>query len=114
MQDLTTTARVAQLNDELRATMGLRTGRLVTTRGVASQTPETKIDVFKAVKTFSDFTPENDPYGEHDFGKVVVGDKDYFWKIDYFDKPHFYHHSIEKANPEVTTRVLTIMLASEY
>jgi hypothetical protein len=36
-----------------------------------------------------------------------------FWKIDYFDLKLKWH-SPDAANPDVTHRVLTIMLACEY
>jgi hypothetical protein len=31
------------------------------------------------------FTPDNDPYEEHDFGKIEVSEHVIFWKIDYYD-----------------------------
>jgi hypothetical protein len=42
----------------------------------------------------------------------VAGSK-IFWKIDYFDLKLKWH-SPDAANPDVTHRVLTIMLACEY
>jgi hypothetical protein len=38
------------------------------------------------VHAFAEFTPENDPYGEHHFGSFAVG-MEQFWKIDYYDLP---------------------------
>lgn len=55
----------------------------------------------------------NDPYGEHDFGKVVVNGVSCFWKISYYDN-RLEYGSEDPANPDITTRVLTIMLTSEY
>ena len=69
--------------------------------------------ILKAVSEFSDFTPDNDPYGEHDFGALNVEGHRIYFKIDYYDRDLIYG-SPDPANPEVTTRVLTIMLASEY
>jgi ParB-like chromosome segregation protein Spo0J len=51
--------------------------------------------------------------GEHDFGKVVIDGQDFFWKIDYYDHTLCFG-SENPVDPNVTTRVLTIMMASEY
>ncbi|HUU46823.1 MAG TPA: DUF3768 domain-containing protein [Acidobacteriota bacterium] len=67
----------------------------------------------KAVAAFEAFTPDNDPHGEHDFGALDVQGKRVFFKADYYDLP-MTAHSPDPANPAVTRRVLTIMLASEY
>jgi hypothetical protein len=40
--------------------------------------------VIRRVATFSEFTPDNDPYTEHDFGSSTR--RKLFWKIDAFDK----------------------------
>lgn len=69
--------------------------------------------VFAAVRDFDTFTEDNDPYGEHDFGSVVVGTQKFFWKIDYYDQRLEYASS-DPTNSDVTERVLTIMLAEEY
>jgi len=66
-----------------------------------------------AVKAFSDFSKDNDPWGEHDFGAVEIGGQKIFWKLDYYD-PSLTAGSENPANEAVTHRVLTIMLASEY
>jgi hypothetical protein len=47
--------------------------------------PSTQVDVLRAVQAFNTFTSDNDPYGEHDFGRVEIGDCLAFWKIDYYD-----------------------------
>ena len=75
--------------------------------------PRTQVDVLRAVQAFNTFTPDNDPYGEHDFGRVEVGDCFVFWKIDYYDETLRYS-SEDPADPALTVRVLTIMLTEEY
>ncbi len=69
--------------------------------------------VLGKVRTFNDFTEDNDPYGEHDFGSFVHHEEKMFWKIDYYDKM-MTAGSEDPSDGGVTTRVLTVMLASEY
>lgn len=55
---------IAKLNDEFRKSgMGI-----VATRGV--QDLENLHLLVDEIRNFSDFTEDNDPYGEHDFGVV--------------------------------------------
>jgi hypothetical protein len=55
----------------------------------------------------------NDPYEEHDFGSFEAEGEKIFFKIDYYDRT-LTHHSPDPADPAVTERVITIMLADEY
>jgi hypothetical protein len=105
------TQKIAQLNDALRTSF--TGGRLMVTAGVSALPPSTQVDVLCAVQAFNTFTPDNDPYGEHDFGRVEVGDCLVFWKIDYYDETLRYS-SEDPADPALTVRVLTIMLTEEY
>ena len=41
---------------------------------------------FAMVSHFDAFTPDNDPYGEHDFGSIDLDGEKLFWKIDYSPK----------------------------
>lgn len=103
---------VAGLNDLFRETF--LTGRVVLTDGIASLPDDLREAVITQVRTFDAFSPENDPYGEHDFGAFDrPGVGKVFWKIDCYD-PEYRHHSEDPADPKVTRRVLTIMLAEEY
>jgi hypothetical protein len=72
-----------------------------------------KAMILKRTLTFLDFTPENDPHKEHDFGSFELAGHKFLWKIDYYDKS-MAHGSEDPADPEQTTRVLTVMLAGEY
>jgi Protein of unknown function (DUF3768) len=65
------------------------------------------------VRAFAAFTEDNDPHGEHDFGIVDNGDVRCLWKIDYYDREMEFM-SPDPADPAVTTRILTLMLADEY
>jgi Protein of unknown function (DUF3768) len=86
-------------------------GRLMVTAGVSALPPSTQADVLRAVQAFDSFTP--DPHGEHDFGRVEIGDCLVFWKIDYYDESLRYS-SEDPADPALTVRMLTIMLTEEY
>lgn len=104
---------IAELNDAFRK--GLTDGTRLVTAGIAALSDLDRFLIQLRVQAFDGFTPDNDPYGEHDFGSFdhpAAGRV--FWKIDYYDRPNTGHGSEDPANPDKTTRVLTIMLASEY
>jgi hypothetical protein len=103
--------RIRSLNDGLRRSGS--GGRLFVTRGVLGAGDTAIRQILEAVKGFDAFTPENDPYGEHDFGSLTVGERRIIWKIDYYDRDLTYA-SADPAEPQLTERVLTVMLAEEY
>ena len=78
----------------------------------AASLPSKKPTPWRA-DTFGSFTEDNDPHEEHDFGVVEHGGVRCLWKIDYYDR-EMEMLSPDPADPSVTTRVLTIMLADEY
>jgi len=102
---------IAHLNDQLRRSG--EGGRIFLTRGVQALGEQTIMEVMIAVQEFSDFTPENDPHNEHDFGSVSVGNEQFYWKVDYYD-PSLTYGSEDPADESKTCRVLTIMLQEEY
>ena len=103
--------KIADLNDAFRTS--LAGGRVVVTSGVAALGHRTQVNVVRAVQAFNAFAPDNDPYGEHDFGFFKLAGREFFWKIDAYD-PTLTRHSDDAADPSVTVRVLTIMLTEEY
>jgi hypothetical protein len=105
------TLRIRQLNDAFRST--LEGGKTFLTPGVSSLGPELSILALSAVRSFDNFSTDNDPYGEHDFGAFMLADEKLFWKIDYYDLTMDFGSS-DPADPAQTTRVLTILLAEEY
>lgn len=105
------TARIRALNDALR--QSLEGGRVVITAGVAALTQAEQAAVLDAVRAFDGFDAANDPHGEHDFGSLSVAGVQVFWKIDAYDRA-LAHASPDLADPAVTTRILTIMLAEEW
>ncbi len=105
------TLAIRTLNDQLRASFS--GGRVVMTQGVQALSDDTIGRVFKAVREFDDFTPDNDPYGTREFGMVDVDGERLMFKVDAYDQ-NLEYGSPNPADPSVTTRVLTILLASEY
>jgi len=107
----THTQRIRALNDDLRRK--LTGGLAVMTPGIAALGPEAVERIVKTIAVFDDFCHANDPHEEHDFGSFEAESETIFFKIDYFDR-NFTYHSPDPADPAVTRRVITIMLASEY
>ena len=110
-ENIDNVSRTRLLNDNFRSTfVG---GRVVMTAGVDALPIDTKACVLLAVQSFSNFTKDNDPHGEHDFGSFKVEGETYFFKVDYYALD-MEAGSEDPADPNVTTRVLTIMRADEY
>ena len=101
--------KIRQLNDHARCNFA--DCQIVLTRAV--QKLENLDCLFTQIQQFDVFTQANDPYGEHDFGAVQHLDQTVFWKIDYYDLD-MTMHSPDPSDPNVTARVLTIMLGEEY
>lgn len=99
------------LNDNFRTTfVG---GQVVMTAGVNELPLDVKARLLLAVRSFNDFSRENDPHREHDFGSIEIDGEQYFFKIDYYS-PDMQGGSEDPADPEKSARVLTIMRAEEY
>lgn len=105
------TERIRILNDALR--QGAGGGQIVVTAGVETYGPVFVLKAMDAVARFSAFDEGNDPYGEHDFGALTIDGEKLFFKINYFDLS-MTMHALDPANPMMTCRVMTIVLASEY
>lgn len=117
--------RIARLNDVARRAMGIASV-VLTTEGIRALSDADQSRLRELVETFDAFTPDNDFYGERDFGAIYQGVDGVwsvsrpvdvavtvFWKIDAFDR-ELRFGSEDPADPAVTRRVLTIMLAGEY
>ena len=122
------TARIARLNDLARKAMGIAC-TAVATVGFRSLPEADQSQVRELIETYDAFDEGNDPHGERDFGAIYqhadgrwtterprLRDDErerVFWKLDYYDRAMRFA-SEDAANPAVTRRVLTIMLADEY
>lgn len=106
-----TVTRTRTLNDALRRTF--TGGKVMMTAGISALPPTVLTTVLSKVRNFNTFTADNDPYGEHDFGKFEHAGNAVMFKIDYYDQNMGYG-SPDPSDEKCTTRVLTVMLASEY
>jgi Protein of unknown function (DUF3768) len=107
------TDQIRTLNDELRRHLTRNSELAFMTPGVAALGAEAVARIVKTISVYDDFCQANDPYEEHDFGSFEVDGRMIFFKIDYYDSS-LSRHSPDPADPTVTRRVLTIMLAEEY
>jgi hypothetical protein len=115
-------ARIAALNDELRRNL-TQPGhnRVVMTAGVAALIGDVSLfrnfharaELLRMVRDHEDFGPDVNPHGERDFGRLEYRDAALYWKIDYYDR-NLEFGSSDPTNPEITTRVLTLLLTQEY
>ena len=120
-------ARIARLNDRARQAMGLACVA-VATEGFRAMPQAEQSRVRELIETYDGFTPGKDPYGERDFGAIYQARdgrwtclpptardavETVFWKIDAYGRDLRFGGE-DPANPSVTRRVLTIMLANEY
>lgn len=103
--------RIRSLNDDLRR-FG-RGGIVMLSAGIAALSIGEVHSILDEVRCFEDFTDDNDPYREHDLGLFRHRGERIMWKIDYYDLDRRYA-SPDPANPAVTSRVLTVLYASEY
>jgi hypothetical protein len=103
------TVKIRALNDSARKTfLGCR---VMVTSGIREL--DDIAGVMQRVAEYDTYTEDNDPHGEHDFGSFKHGGEVVFWKFDYYDLS-LTAGSEDPTDPDVTVRVLTVMLASEY
>lgn len=103
---------IRQLNDRFRMS-GPVTGDWLITVGVQSLGEAAVVLAIQRTAHFYAFTPDNDPHREHDFGSFTLAAHKLNWKIDYYDL-RLKFGSPDPANEQVTRRVMTILLATEY
>jgi hypothetical protein len=126
-------ALVRQQNDEYRQMLGVffipvddedfseklraysRNNMPLITRGVGALLEDNDDinELLNIVRSYNDFTPDNDPWGEHDFGVFTFKGEKCFWKIDYYSQD-MEHGSPRPYDLEETYRILTIGLMEEY
>lgn len=102
-------ARIAALNDAHRRDLA----DVVLTASVAALPPADREALLRGIAAFDEFGGGNDPYGERDFGALMVAGERFFFKIDYYDVA-LQGHSPDPCEDSVTRRIMTVMRADEY
>ena len=104
-------ARIRELNDTLRTT-GVG-GETFLTDALCQMGMDFVEKACEAVREFTAFNKDNDPYKEHDFAVLRVEGKAVMFKVSYYDLDLRYL-STDPSEPRVTRRVLTIMLGEDW
>lgn len=107
--------RIAALNDELRRAprrWALSAGLNAILCADEGTRPGLTEQLIRAIVSFADFSPSNDPYGERDLGCFEFQGESCLWKIDYFH-PERSELSPAPWDRDLCRRVLTVMLAEE-
>lgn len=110
IDDFERRATIARLNDEFRFTG--KGGEMFMTTDIAALPLADKLLILTEVRYFAEFTPDNDPHGEHDCAVLTVCGRKVVWKIDYLPAEGIIQ--ADPTSPETTHRALTIMLGEEY
>ena len=105
------TTMIRALNDRLRR-FGIG-GTIVITPGIQALGDDQIAELMVVIAQFDTFSSANDPYGEHDCAAVDIHGRRVLWKIDYYDR-NLEFASPDPANPSLTKRLMTVMLAEEY
>jgi Protein of unknown function (DUF3768) len=105
------TETIRKLNDDFRRS--LTGGSVMMTPGIAALGPNAVARLIEKLIAYDDFTEGSDPHHEHDFGAIEIDGERTFFKLDYYSLD-LQAHSPNPADPTVTQRVMTIMLASEF
>src|SRR3954454_5092798 len=80
MNDLVDVSHIRDLNDQLRRS--LTGGMLVMTKGIIALGAQCQMAILSAIAALDAFSPENSPYGEHDFGALTIEGTPIFFKVD--------------------------------
>ncbi|CAN1213584.1 DUF3768 domain-containing protein [Tumidithrix helvetica PCC 7403] len=103
--------KIAELNDRFRKDFSL--GMLQLSNRVSAMDASKLTALTEAIANFDNFTQDNDPWGERDFGSIELEGDLLFWKIDYYDL-QLEMHSEDPSDSSKTHRVMSVMFANEY
>lgn len=106
--------RIRELNDDMRKFRGKGSIFLMGDLGLALDS--TRYSALAKIMSFNDFSLDNDPYHEHDFGAFVLEEngKTVMFKIDYYADENMNTGSEDPADPDQTFRVMTVFYADDY
>ena len=102
---------IARLNDEFRSTF--EDGPVLMTARVIALPVELRSAAIVGVQGHTVFAQDDDPYEEHDWASFELGGQHFVWTIDCYDETRTYA-SKNPCDPDITTRVLTLMLAADF
>ncbi len=111
MNENANAAKIRAINDQFRKTG--RGGRIMLTQGIQAMGEKAVQEIIAKIASFDAFTSDNDPWQEHDFGKIVHDGQRVLFKLDYYDLAMKFA-SPNPSDLKVTTRVMTVMLVEEY
>jgi len=72
-------ADIKTLNDSFRRTFN--GGKVTLSCGISAKSQSELAEILNQVRCFNDFTKENDPYNEHDFGSFNIKASKYIGKL---------------------------------
>jgi hypothetical protein len=102
--------QIAHANDLLRRTCA--GSYLKISSGVSALPPKVIADALMQMRAYDKFTPQNDPYREHDFGSFRADGHEFYFRIDALNA------TLTGPAPDPfaadTKRICTLMLSSEY
>lgn len=112
---------IAEQNDIFRKNLGNPypetkiPGKYMMSQGLSQLSNRQQIEIAIKTRDFKNFNESNDPYGEHDMGRIQLEEtkQDILWKIDYYDR-NYEHGSKDPSDLSKTRRVLTTMFPCEY
>lgn len=116
-ENLSRAERIARLNDRARSGFD-PSARILFTRGCldafcSGDTSAGLLTQAQLIAAIRRHRFDEDAWGERDFGRLIFEGQTIFFKIDYYDT-NLEIGSEDPADPSVTARLVTIMLASEY
>lgn len=121
----TRTHQIRMLNDQLRKNpLGSALGQIAITQSVMSflqsepsLVPKDwlarRLFLLRTLADFDDFGHGNNPHKENDFAFFTAWDREFYFKIDYYDTTYA-HASPDPADLKVTRRLLTIGFPEDY